>query len=203
MAVFVLLPANSDLLLDSVRLNLGDFSKAKYSDSILRAAILGGFRMLQKRWKNRYLVYNDAMLQTPTSDVVVPSGYMYAKVLDTATFVPSGLTADLDVVRSPLQTFSDPGPDVVSQEDEYPLVLAATVIMRRAQLTSSADSLVSWSDGEYSYSNLSSAKNLLEMFNADKADLENYFKRRPAVVLRSNFAPNYPFGYPLMPLLLY
>lgn len=203
MALFILMPANTDFLLDDIRLNLGDLSKTKYSDSILRTAVLGGVRMLQKRWKSRYVVYNDTMLQPAPGDVTVPSGYVYTKLFDTAMFVPSGLTADLDVVRNPLQTYTDPGPDVVSQEDKYPIVLAASIIMRKSQLTSSADSLVSWSDGEYSYSNLSSAKQLLEMFNTDKTELDSYFRRRPAVVLRSDFTFNLPPGYPILSLSLY
>lgn len=190
MPVYITYPTNADIMIDDVRLHIGDYEKKKFSDSLIRAAILGGIRMLQRRWKNRYVIYNDAMLTTAPSGTVVPSGYLYATVIGTASFVPSGLTADLDVVRNPAHTFTDPGPDIISQEDRYPITIAASLILRKSQITSSADSLQSWSDGEYSYSNLSSAKNLQAMYDSDFSELNLYFKRRPAPVLRGNFADN-------------
>ncbi len=193
MPVYVTYPTNVDIMLDDVRLHLGDYEKKKFSDSLIRAAILSSIRMLQRRWKNRYVIYNDAMLVTAPEGTVIPSGYLYAIVIGTASFVPSGLTADLDVVRNPTHTFTDPGPDVISQEDRYPITIAASLILRKSQITSSAETIQSWSDGEYSFSNISSAKSIQSMYDSDFNELNLYFKRRPAPALRSSFADNTPY----------
>ena len=187
MPILIAYPSNCDVLFDQLRTHVGDWDKTKYSDSLLRSSLLAGIRMLQRRWKNRYIIFNDAMLTEAPDDITIPSGYVYATVLGTATMIPSGLSADVDVVRHPLQTYTDPGPDIISQEDWHPIIIAASLILRKSQITSSAETIQSWSDGEYSFSNISSAKSYQLMYDADQKELDAYFKRRPAPVLRSNF----------------
>lgn len=182
--MFVVLPSNIDYLMDDVRLHVGDTDKTKFSDSLMRAALLGGIKMLQRRWKSRYIVFVDSLIVAAPDDVVVPSGFQYAALPDGYGFVPNGLKEN-DVFRNPYHTFIDPSSTPVSQEDEFPVVLAAALILRKSHMTSSAESFQSWSDGEFSFSNLSAARSLQAMFDADQASLDLYFRKRLAKPVRS------------------
>lgn len=190
--MFIVYPSNIDYLIDDVRLHIGDIDKVTFSDSIVRAALIGGIKMLQRRWQNRYYVFVPSIVVDPVpDDVIVPSGYLYAASPNGFTFVASGYKEN-DVLRNPYHSFVDPGSSPVSQEDEYPVTLAAVIILRRSYMASSADTFQSWSDGEYAFSNLSAVKTLHGLFDNDLASLEFYFRRRLAKSLRSDFPDNLP-----------
>lgn len=182
-------PTNADYLITDVRIHIGDYESAKerFSDSVIRSSILGGIKMLQRNWDTRYLIYRESMIEDVPADVgIAPSGYVYAKVPQGYGLIPAGLK-DNDVFRNPYHTFTDPGSEVFSQEDEWPIILAATIVLSRSQLSSSASFFQNWSDGEYSFSNVASSHALRDLYAADLKRLEEYFKRRLSGASRSSF----------------
>lgn len=143
--------------------------------------------MLQRYWSNRYLVYRESMIENVPADVgIAPSGYVYGKVPEGYGLVPVGLK-DNDVFRNPFYTFTDPGSEVFSQEDEWPIVLATTIVLGRSQLASSAAFFQTWSDGEFSFSNVSSSNTMRDLYAVDLKRLEEYFKKKLAGAVRSSF----------------
>lgn len=208
---FVIYPSNIDYMIDNVRLRIGDMEGTRYSDSLIRTSILGGIKMLQKRWHNRYLVFEagtqyntlpvaiyyeldyDALL-TPSYQYIVPSGYWYVRTPNGDGIAPSGLL-DNDVFRNPYHTFISTGLTPVSQEDEHAVVLASSISLGRTRLMSSADSFMSWSDGEYSFSNIQSGKALNDLLNSDLDELNLLFKRGLSGVRRSSFDGNMLIRY--------
>lgn len=204
--MFVTYPINIDYLIPDVRIHVGDYAedKRRFSDSIIRTALIGGIKMLQRRWQNRYLVFSDDMFVSPLpSDIisfteyaglsepkpsyilVVPSGHVYIRISDGYTTLPETVIAN-DVFRNPLSIFLSPGYGV-SQEDEYPLILGASMVLRKSQLSSSAESFQSWSDGDFTFSNLGSQRALGELYTQDNVLLDAYFKTRLTSPLRSTF----------------
>jgi len=183
---------NIDYLIPDVRLRIGDLNADRFTDPIIRSSLLAGVKMLQRRWKSRYMVFYDEMLVSPVpSDVTVPAGYVYAKVTQGYGFIPSGLHLN-DVFRNPYHTFADPGSQVFSQEDEEPILLAASLVLRASQISSSASIFQNWSDGEYSFSNIASSVIMDKMYQANLKELDLYFKRRLADPLRQGFAEFIP-----------
>lgn len=190
--MFVVYPSNIDYMIDDVRLQIGDVDKEKFSDSLVRAALIGAIKMLQRRWKNRYLVFTTSFVVSPVPDgVTVDPGYIYVALPDGYAIIASGYSEN-DVIRSPYHTFVDPGTMPISQEDEWAIVLAASIILRTSYITSSADSFQSWSDGEFAFSNISSSKLLEGRLLADIAALDLYFKKRLARPIRSEVRDQYP-----------
>jgi hypothetical protein len=213
--MFIVYPTNIDYLIPDVRMRIGDTNatKTRFSDSIIRTALVGGIKTLQRRWRSRYLVFTPSMLvdplpsdvihqvdydtlvaeaalasgTAPTYGTVIPVGSVYALVAGGYACIPSGLDAN-DVYRNPHAVFVDSGSEsVISQEDEHPVILAASVILRTSQISSSADSFQSWSDGEFSYSNLGSQRALDSLYINDARELDAYFKERLAGPMRSTF----------------
>lgn len=202
---FIVLPSNIDYLMSDVRLHIGDTDATRFSDSIIRTALVNGVKMLQRRWSNRYMVYDeelyvadpnpygyttyDAYVATSGTAPYVPSGYVMYHLPQGTTFVPSGLHNG-DVFRNPAHAFSDTNNARISQEDETPIILMASIVLRRTQLSSSAESFQSWSDGEFSFSNIAASRVQSTMLETDLASLELFFKSRLAGPLRDSFAFN-------------
>jgi len=176
---------NIDYLIPDVRLRIGDLNSVVFSDTLVRTALISGIKFLQSKWQRRYQVYTDSMLVTPQPDGV-PAGYVYVALPDGYNVIPSGLAAN-DVFRNPFQTFTDPSTSVISQPDEYPIILAAMIFLRDSSLSSSQQTFVNWSDGEYSYSNVASSKIMSDLSSNAWAELNAYFKVRRAPVVRGDF----------------
>jgi hypothetical protein len=185
--MFIVFPTNVDYLIQDIRLRIGDLDATRLSDSIVRTAIISAVKSLQRRWGSRYLVFDPSAL---TPDVPAPSGYVSAFVLGSVQSIPSGLAAN-DVFRNPVVEFSHGNVPVISQEDEYAVVLAASIILRKSQLTSSAETFQIWSDGQYSFSNASKANALSGLTAGDEAELERLFKARLAGAVRGSFGRNH------------
>jgi hypothetical protein len=179
---------NIDYLISDVRLRIGDLDKRYFSDTVVRTALVNGVKFLQSKWQRRYQVYDSSMFVDPQpSDGTVPAGYIYAALPQGYNYIPSGLSV-YDVFRNPYVEFADPSVTVVLQEDEYPITVAAKLFLRESLLSSSQQTFVNWSDGEYSYSNVA-ASQVMRGLSADAlAELNNYFKARRTGVLRSSFA---------------
>lgn len=84
---------------------------------------------------------------------------------------------DNDIQRDTGVIFDEDAPPIILPEDEYALVLAATVILRTVKLTSSADSFTSWQTPDLSVSSGSKERTFVKMYEQALADLEQYFKR--------------------------
>lgn len=176
---------NIDYLISDVRLRLGDFTGEVFSDTLVRTALISGIKFLQSKWQRRYQVYADAMYVTPQPDDV-PAGYIYAALPDGYGYIPSGLMPN-DVFRNPFQTFIDPSTAVITQADEYAVVLAALIFLRESTLSASSAKFVNWSDGEYSYSNVASSKIMEGLGSSIWAELNAFFGTRRAGVRRGEF----------------
>lgn len=185
MTYFITFPCNIDYLIPGVRLHIGDTSETQYSDSLIRSALVYGIKQLQRRWGNRYLIYASGIESNPQpSDV--PAGYVAANLPDGQGLIPLGLSVN-DVFRNPFQTFTDPGTQI-SQEDEYPIVLVASMLLMKSVYTSSIQSFQNWSDGEFSFSNVASARAYQSTLSSLQLELDSYFKKRLASPARDSFA---------------
>lgn len=207
MATFIVFPTNIDYLIDDVRIRIGDLEEDRFSDTIIRSALISSIKTLQKKWNARYLVFSEGtIVNTLPSGVyyrtdydalvasgvvidnptIVESGYVYAALPHGYGIIPSGLREN-DVFRNPYQTFSDVSPAVVTQGDETPVVLQACVILQTSHMTSSAESFMSWSDGEFSASSITSGKIYESLLKDVRDELKEYFKQRLAQAQKEFF----------------
>jgi hypothetical protein len=83
--MFVVYPTNVDYLIPTVRMRIGDFDGTRFSDSIVRTSIITAVKMLQRKWGNRYLVFDSSSLAPATE---AASGYVSAFVLGEGTQHP-------------------------------------------------------------------------------------------------------------------
>ena len=184
--MFITYPLNVDYLMLDVRMRIGDLDATRYSASIVRSAIIGGVKMLQRRWGLRYLIFDENAV---VPNVSAPEGFLPVSIGGAIKYVASGL-ANNDVYRNPDLEYAYGSYPIISQEDEYVVVLAASIILRTSQLTSSAETFQIWSDGEYSCSNASKAKALSGLVDSDIAELDRLFKSRLRGAGRGSFAAN-------------
>lgn len=184
--MFVVYPINIDYLIEDVRFRIGDVDSVRFSDSLIRSALINGIRFLQSKWQRRYQLYRTTMFVEPQpSDV--PAGYVYVALPDGYNYIPSGLVEN-DVFRNPFSTFIDTSSSIIVQQDEYPIILSALLFLRESALSISQQTFVNWSDGEYSYSNVASSKIMQGLSGDTLSELNAYFKARRAGVLRDDFA---------------
>lgn len=195
--MFILYPTNADYVIPSVRLHVGDYDGDRFSNSVIRSAIINGITYLSRRWNARYLVVESGWY-TP-SGLRMQHGFYYQEEIDEnvvpTTIIPSGfavgrfpqgfavvpLLEPNNVVRNPFvlqesELLFDPA-------DEYAIVLAASMLLLRAYLTSSSDKFISWSDGEFSYSGIQANKTLRDLLVDTTNALEEHFKGRLADAL--------------------
>lgn len=186
---FYLEPTNVDYLIPDLRLMYGDVTGDVYSDTLMRTALVNGVKLLQRRWLSKYQVYTSTLLVDPQpSDT--PSGYVYANTIDGQAYIPSGLASG-SVFRNPFVTFTQTSPPVIQSEDDVAIVLAAKVLLRRSQISSSASSFVSWKTEDISYSNLGSERSLAKVLESDQKELDDYFRSKIAQPQRSEFVISY------------
>lgn len=181
-------PLNIDYLIAGVRLNFGDLEGTIFSDTTIRTGIVNAVKYLQRKWGSKYQVYDAMLLVSPQPDGV-PVGYVLANTFDGQAYIPSGLNSG-DIFRNPYVSFNAPAP-VITSEDETAIVLAATYLLRKAQVSSSSDELVSWSTEDIRYTNLSKERSVSKLLEEDTKALEDYFRRKLARPIRVE----YPIGY--------
>lgn len=211
--MFVNYPINIDYLIIDLRIHIGDTESTKYSDSFLRTSMINGIRMLQRRWDNRYYIFNESMVVENLPDgvvrksdfesgnysyvkYIVPNMYHYIKVGDIATVLPKNFV-EYNIFRNPNQVFSDTVNylkeygHVIAAEDEYIVVLASAIIFRKSLLSSSSPNFQTWEDGEFRYSNLGAERAMTTLLENDMKELENLFKKRLAGSVKSLFRSIY------------
>lgn len=190
--MYVVLPTNVDYLIPNVRLHIGDIEGKRFSNSLIRTALINGVSFLARRWDSRYVVaysglyaasgiryqhgayYTEEINEGTVVLKVIPSGYglfLFPQGYEIAPIVPEN-----NILRNPHVISTDVTDPVILTEDEYAIVLAASLLLLRAYLTSNSESLVSWSDGEFSYSGIQANKTLRELLDTTHNLLENYFK---------------------------
>ena len=183
---------NVDYLIPELRFYIGDDVNQRYSDALLRTSIVNGIKMLQRRWDSRYLVYNDDLI----ADESTTSGYVYVRLPgkysepDQFGYIPSGYINN-DIFRNPGHMFNSGSAYVISHEDEFIIILSSAIMLRRSHISSSADTYQSWSDGEFSFSNLGASRSLAMLYAEDLALLNEYLKKRLASVSVSTFDNNH------------
>lgn len=169
-------PLNIDYLMSDVRFMFGDIDGSIYSDTIIRTAIVNAIKFLGNKWYARYQVFSESMVIEPQPDDA-PAGYVYANTASGAGYIPDNLEPG-DVFRNPLLTFTQDSPPIVQTGDEIVIALAATLLLRRSQVASSATLLVSWATEDIRYSNLSSNTALDKLLAGDMAAFNDWFKKR-------------------------
>ena len=184
--MFITQPTNIDYLIPDVRLHVGDIDSIRFSDSLIRTALVNGIKFLQHYWSTRYLVYSGAAMYVTPQPETVSSGYMYVALPDGYGEILGTLT-DNDVFKNPALDFSDVGLAPISQSDEAIVVISATMMLCKSLLTSSSLTFVNWSDGEYSYSNVAASQVLSKLFASALDDFNNFFKSKRGKPLRRDF----------------
>ena len=183
--VFINEPTNLDYLMPDVRLQYGDISGTTYSDPIVRTALVYGVKSLQRRWLSKYQIYTDDIKVNP-QPTTVPSGYVLANTAHGQTYIPAGLSEG-SLYRNPFIIFPQSSPPVIQGVDETAIVLAAIVLLRQSQLSSSATAFISWTTEDIRYSNLGQERSLSRLVEMDIQKLDDYFKSKIALPQRSDF----------------
>lgn len=84
---------------------------------------------------------------------------------------------DNNIVRNTSIDFRQNAPPLILPEDEYAIILAATIILRQVKLTSSADSFTSWQTPDLSVSSGSKERVFVKMYEQSIKDLDDYFSK--------------------------
>ena len=104
---------------------------------------------------------------------------------------PAGTVATItgynvnDVFRNP--DYPNAAANPIAQEDETPIVLSAVVAFRQSIMTSSMYAFANWSDGEFSFSNVSSQNAQSQLLEGAMNELSAYFSKRLAGAVRDDF----------------
>jgi hypothetical protein len=190
-----------DYLIPFLRFHLGDYSDPyRYTDAILRTALVFSVRMLQRRWNDKYVIdaaYNvfrsDAMegfneyadrpeYTEVVGDIVahdgwpdtIESGYTY-----TISGYESEGTVNVAGVGPAYQGAITNAPKpVVQYRDEPPIILQASILVKSGSLQEASWQVASWRDDEISVSNIQGDKSRQFGLQQDRDMLETYFKRR-------------------------
>lgn len=155
-------PTNLDYLIPFVRVRMGDISSPpQYSDPFIRTALVNAIPSLSQKWTWKYFIYTSS-LNRGGNLVETPAGIVEL----------TPLPNEYDIVRNPAATFTMSPPPVIEQNDESIIVLAATILLRRALLASSTSVFTNWSTPDFSYSNVASAKTMIEALTAEQQELD-------------------------------
>ncbi len=182
-------PTNMDYLLGDVRMQFGDLDGSIYSDTIIRTALVSAVRYLQRSWNGKYQIYMEEGLQSPQPDDV-PAGYLRINSLYGQADIPD-TTVVGSIFRDPYAEFSNFSPPLIESIDEQALILAATYLLRKAQISSSASDFVAWGTEDIRYNNLGSERGMTKLLSDDLAALNHYISSKIAKPRRSNFQVSY------------
>jgi len=180
-------PTNLDHLMINLRIRYGDLTGSTYSDATLRTALVNAVAFLQNRWSSKYQTYRSDLLVDPQPSTV-PAGFVLANTAHGTGYIPDALENG-SAFRNPFITFNQPSPPIIETIDEEAIVLAATYLLRRVQVSSSLTGFVSWSTEDIRYSNLGSERGLSGLVNDDLKALNDYFRANIAKPRVLAFAP--------------
>jgi len=168
-----------------VRLQFGDILGDVFSDTIIRTALVSGVRLLQNKWNGKYQLYQEDMILNPQpSDV--PAGYLRITSLFGRADIPEN-TVPGSVFRNPYGVFTAEPNHLLESNDEQGLVYAAVYILRKMQISSSAQEFIAWSTEDIKYSNLGIERSLGGILKDDIENLKSYLQSKIATPKRSDF----------------
>lgn len=177
-------PLNIDYLIAPVRFEVGDLEGNIFSDIVVRTAIVNAVRYLQRYWLSKYQIFDTTLVIEPQpSDA--PVGYVYANTVDGPAYIPDGLTNG-DIFRNPYIEFTTTAPTITAV-DEQGIILTAAYLLRKVQVSSTSDELVSWSTEDIRFTNLSRERALSKLLTDAKLALDDYFRRKLAAPVRVEF----------------
>jgi hypothetical protein len=167
-------PSDLDYLLGSLRVHIGDIeSPYDFSDGLLRKCLVDGFKSLDKRWQRRY--------------DILASGISSISGIDYSYY---------SIVRTLDYNFTDIEPPIIQVEDELPIVLMASIILKRGLLHKMSKGLGSWRDDEISMSNIASGQTLEMTLKMDVSELESILPSRARKLARGIKQSLPGFKYP-------
>lgn len=182
-------PLNIDYLMHDVRIQFGDLTGDIFTDTIIRSAIVSAFRYLQNKWDGKYQIFStDAIISPQPEDI--RAGYIRIASLHGYADVPTTLV-DGDIFRDPYIVFQSDATKLIESIDEQAVILAAVVILRRAQISSSAGEFLAWGTEDIRYNNLGAERSLTKLLEYDISTLNAYIQSRIAKPRRSNFPITY------------
>lgn len=182
-------PTNMDYLLGDVRMQFGDLDGSIYSDTIVRTSLISAVRYLQRSWNGKYQIYMEESQLNPQPDDV-PAGYVRINSLYGVADIPSTTTVG-SIFRDPYAEFSNFAPPLIESIDEQALILAATYLLRKAQISSSASDFVAWGTEDIRYNNLGAERGMSKLLSDDLDALNNYIRSKIAKPRRSEFPVAY------------
>jgi hypothetical protein len=129
-------------LITPLRRHLGDLTEPyEYEDAVLSGCLLDAVKALGTRWQGKYYV---AEVESVEDQVVRNSN------------------ADL---------FEFSEPPVIQYQDERPIILQASIIIKGSIKFDESGSVSSWRDEEFSYSNIESARQRSSTLDDDLQEL--------------------------------
>lgn len=187
--VFQNSPTNLDYLMTDVRINFGDIDGSVFSDVIIRTALVSAVRLLQSKWNGKYQIYAEDMIITPQPDDV-PAGYIRIASLHGRADIPEDTVVG-SVFRNPYGTFTAEDNHLFESTDEQGLIFAAVYILRKMQVSSTAQEFIAWSTEDIKYSNLGIERSLGGILKDDIENLKSYLRSKIATPKRSEFPMSY------------
>lgn len=127
--------------------------------------MVDAFKSLDKRWQRRY----DILASGTGTSVLSGIDYNYYYVARTLDYI-----------------FTDLEPPIIQVEDERPIVLMASIVIKRGLLQSNALGFGSWKDDELAYSNIEGGKALQESLKLDFNELESILPSRARKLSRAS-----------------
>lgn len=182
-------PTNMDYLLGDVRMQFGDLDGSIFSDTIIRTSLVSAVRYLQRSWNGKYQIYmEESRLNPQPSDV--PAGYIRINSLYGIVDIPN-TTIVGSIFRDPYAQFNYFAPPLIESIDEQAIILAATYLLRKAQISSNASDFVAWGTEDIRYNNLGAERGMTGLLKQDKEALDSYIRSKIARPQRSTFPVTY------------
>jgi hypothetical protein len=114
-------------------------------------------------------IYSEAVYRTALVNAV--------KMLSSRRGGKYRIDSDNNVERNSAVNFDEDAPPIVLPEDEYAIILAATVILRGVTMTSSVNSFVNWSTPDLSVSAGGQERTYSTLYKDAVAALDAYFAK--------------------------
>lgn len=153
-----------DYLIGPLRAHLGDVSSPfTFSDGLLRRALVDAVKALTKRWQSRYTVSCSGTLVTELGVPFIMSG------IDYSTWY---------AIRADGWLFPVAEPPTILIEDERPIILQASINMKRGILQKNALGFGTWRDDELSLSSVEGSQSLKASIKMDEDELTDMLPPR-------------------------
>lgn len=136
--------SNLDYLIDDLRLHLYDIdsSSYRYEEDWLLTALVAAVKTLMPWWNDKYVIDENYDIQRNTEDSEwTASDYRYSS------------------------------PPILQRVDEKPIILMASIIIKKGTLENNAWDYGSWKDDEIAYSNIEGSKTKKESLKDDWNEL--------------------------------